>query len=87
MRKFHDLKVLLGQRPTSPSTASNPDAPLTDKDGAAVDVRSNSQSLNSPASLDAADGKHPETGELGLEEDAKGGMGRHLGVFSTTFLM
>lgn len=28
-----------------------------------------------------------KAGELTLEEDTAGGMGRHLGVFSTTFLM
>lgn len=28
-----------------------------------------------------------QPGELTLEEDAAGGMGRHLGLFSTTFLM
>lgn len=31
--------------------------------------------------------KSLEAGELSLEEDAAGGMGRHLGVFSTTLLM
>ena len=28
-----------------------------------------------------------EAGELTFEEDTAGGLGRHLGVFSTTFLM
>jgi hypothetical protein len=28
-----------------------------------------------------------QPGELSLEESANGGMGRHLGLFSTTFLM
>ena len=28
-----------------------------------------------------------ESGELTFSEDVKGGMGRHLGLFSTTFLM
>lgn len=31
--------------------------------------------------------KSLEAGELSLEEDAAGGMGRHLGLFSTTLLM
>lgn len=38
-----------------------------------------------------ADEKHKnnsvEAGELTFEEDTAGGLGRHLGVFSTTFLM
>ena len=28
-----------------------------------------------------------QSGELSLEEDVAGGLGRHLGLFSTTFLM
>ena len=35
----------------------------------------------------AADDVAPAVGELALEEDAAGGLGRHLGLFSTTFLM
>lgn len=31
--------------------------------------------------------KDVQAGELDLEESAAGGLGRHLGVFSTTFLM
>jgi hypothetical protein len=31
--------------------------------------------------------KNAQAGELDLEESAAGGLGRHLGVFSTTFLM
>ena len=29
----------------------------------------------------------PQAGELSLEEDVSGGLGRHLGLVSTTFLM
>lgn len=36
--------------------------------------------------LDAAAGG-PHVGEQGLEENAKGGLGRHLGLLSTTALM
>ena len=36
----------------------------------------------------AVDADHAvQPGELSLEEDTAGGMGRHLGLFSTTFLM
>jgi len=31
--------------------------------------------------------KDAQAGELSLDETASGGLGRHLGVFSTTFLM
>ena len=34
---------------------------------------------------EADDALHP--GRLTLEEEASGGLGRHLGLFSTTFLM
>jgi hypothetical protein len=36
---------------------------------------------------DASIPKDAEAGELTLDETAAGGLGRHLGVFSTTFLM
>lgn len=36
---------------------------------------------------DTPDAITPAAGELAFEESTKGGMGRHMGVFSTIFLM
>jgi hypothetical protein len=59
--------------PLSPASSSDPTRnPTTEKD-AGVDTTV----MNQPI----------QPGELSLEEAANGGLGRHLGLFSTTFLM
>lgn len=49
-------------------------------------VGETSSTEESVVEIDANDGT-PTAGELALEESAAGGLGRHLGLFSTTFLM
>lgn len=54
---------------------------LTEKDVYTTEVAENDTSSLSDIPKDA------QAGELTLDETASGGLGRHLGVFSTTFLM
>lgn len=69
------------------SNAKSEDANIT---AARNDVSSNDKALfrdseSADAELEAD--KLLEPGELSFEEDTRGGLGRHLGLVSTTFLM
>lgn len=61
--------------------------PFISRTAAAKDVD------RAPSSVDALDpasdisAAAPQTGEQALSENTSGGLGRHLGLFSTTFLM
>ncbi|CAK7227215.1 hypothetical protein SCUCBS95973_006467 [Sporothrix curviconia] len=82
-----------------PRNSSVPDSPQDDsKDGGAVDIN-NVSNINTAASNGVVSGEvidindqqpilqSAEAGELTLDESAHGGLGRHLGLFSTTFLI
>lgn len=88
MRNFGELKAILGNRLHRHSTNDSNTlvgVGSNTSDKGAVEVGVESTGPASPTELPG--GAHPKTGQLDLEEDAKGGLGRHLGVFSTTFLM
>lgn len=51
------------------------------------DVYTTEEPENDTASSPEFIPKDAQAGELTLDETASGGLGRHLGVFSTTFLM
>ena len=49
--------------------------------------KSNDVYVQSSTDVEPAADRIVEPGELTFEEDTAGGLGRHLGLFSTTFLM
>lgn len=70
-------------RPSSAERAlSESPSSLTEKD-----VYVTEELENDTASSTEFIPKDAQAGELSLDETASGGLGRHLGVFSTTFLM
>lgn len=60
---------------------------ISDEKSSAEEISGNNTALphTEKAELDAVHTVQP--GDLSLEEDTAGGLGRHLGLFSTTFLM
>lgn len=66
-----------GEVTTDSGTVQNKDAYV--KESAGFSLKS--------SSVEPAADKIVEPGELTFEEDTSGGLGRHLGLFSTTFLM
>ncbi|CAK7234634.1 hypothetical protein SEUCBS140593_009009 [Sporothrix eucalyptigena] len=82
--------------PSSPATLSDNgglDSPQYSKEGGVSNIKSNVNSSGVLAGdeVEIVDQQpvlqSAEAGELTLDESANGGMGRHLGLFSTTFLI
>ncbi|CAK7207470.1 hypothetical protein SEUCBS139899_010280 [Sporothrix eucalyptigena] len=82
--------------PSSPATLSGNgglDSPQYSKEGGVSNIKSNVNSSGVLAGdeVEIVDQQpvlqSAEAGELTLDESANGGMGRHLGLFSTTFLI